>query len=67
MNVKDCADRVDAVIAMGNDDPETMHGEEDALMVEVLRLAASGDSRSAQLAAEVLRAVGRDDVTRWYA
>jgi hypothetical protein len=65
MDVKDCADRVDAILA--ESDPESMHYEEDRLMVEVLHCVISGDSNARELAWEVLRAVGREDVTRWYA
>jgi hypothetical protein len=67
MEVKDCADRVDAIIAMGDDDPESMHGEEDKLMIEVLHCVIAGDPNARELARELLRTVGREDVTRWYA
>lgn len=70
MNVKECADRVDAIIAMdvADDDPEAAHIQEDDLMREVIQAVAAGEPNVRDLAQEVLRLLDPDrDVTRWYA
>lgn len=65
--VKDVADRVDAIIGMGNADPEASHGEEDRLALEVFHSIVTDGSNAQELAWEMIRLLGREDATRWYA
>ena len=67
MSAKDCADRVDAIIAMGNGDPEARHSEEDMLMRDVFQSIISDGSNARELAWEVIRLFADDDVIRWWA
>jgi hypothetical protein len=65
MTVKDVQRRVAEIDALGND-PESAHGSEDQLYVEVLTAIAEGVSNPGELAAAALKAAELD-YTRWYA
>lgn len=65
--VEQVAARVDALIAMGDSDPEARHFEEDELVLEVLHSIITDSSNARELAWELLRTVGDEDVLRWWA
>jgi len=57
---------VEHLLATSGGDPESWHGNEDDLMVEVLRAVAGGAPEAAEMAAEVLR-IQDSEHARWYA
>lgn len=61
-------EQVAEILSFGNSDPETSHGMEDGLYVDVLKAIAEGRcGRQVRACAEEAFKLSEANMTRWYA